>query len=344
MAKISIISPQGTMPGITGLLRPANVATVASNTKLNKKDCRPFRNMGFVNTPEQVGVKQSIYLFGSSVWFAWLTIVDAVKGQVAGDDLNRTYYTGDGAPKITHGGNGTISDIATTGTGGFPRGWRTLGVPAPSAAPTVALGTGGGCSTGLLFGTNWVYRFVTNLGEPGPPSPVSADLLACPNQLITISGLAITPPGGGTYTIAKREIFQAVTGSNGAVKYRLAHTINNAVDTSASFNVTSPLTQLLDSETWNPPPADMHSIHSLPNGNTAGLSGFDVRFAEQNIPHAWPHFTPMDFRGVGLGSFGGSLVIATEGHPYITSGTTPDVLVDNLRKVRYGDKLIWAGQ
>ena len=247
---------------------------------------------------------------------------------MAGDAVERTYYTGDGAPKMTY------SPIATTGAAvGFPKDWRTLGVPAPSAAPTVSLGVGGGCATGLQVATDWVYRFSTNLTEAGPPSPVSVALLVCPGQTISISGLATVPPGGGTYTIAKREIFQSVTGSNGVVKYRLAHTINNATDTSASFAITVPLTQLLDSTGWDPPPSDMHSIISLPNGNTAGLSGFDVRFSEQYLPHAWPHFTPLEFRGVGLGAFGGTLVILTEGHPYMTSGATPEILVDNMEKI-----------
>lgn len=320
MAVLRIANPQGMRPGITPLSRPPNIAATARNCKMWKGDVRPFRNRAFVVTPAIAGVKRSIFRWGSNIWFHWLTDVNVAKGPVSGDDAERVYYTGDGPPKMTY------SPIATTGGAtGFPKSWRTLGVPAPSSAPTVALGAGGGCATSLQSSTSWVYTLVTNLNEESPPSPVSASLMLCPGQTVNFSGLAITPPGGGTYTIAKRNIYQSVTGSNGVVKYRLAHTINDGVSTTAAVTVTGALVTLLPSEGWDPPPADMHSIIAMPNGILAGLSKNDIYFSEPYLPHAWDgeNALSMDFPGVGLGAFGSTLVVATQGHPYIVSGSTP---------------------
>lgn len=330
MAALVIRNPQGQRPGITTLSRAPNIAKTATNCKFWRGDCAPFKNRLFVNTPAIAGTKKSIFKWGSNIWFHWLTDVNVAKGAVSGDTLERVYYTGDGAPKMTY------NAIAITGAAtGFPKDWRTLGVPAPSAAPTVALGAGGGCSTSLQAATDWVYTFETNLGEQSPPSPLSASLLLCPGQTVNFTGLATVPPGGGVHTIAKRKIYQSVTGSNGAVKYRLAHTVNDGTSTTAAVTVTAPLTILIPSEGYFPPPSDMHSIIALPNGIHSGLSKNNVHLSEQFLPHAYDpdNVAALDFPGVGQGSFGSTLVVVTQGHPYIANGSTPKELATNMEKV-----------
>lgn len=72
-------------------------------------------------------------------WFHWLTDVDVVRSPIAGDTTERTYFTGDGAPKMTD------SSLATTGGGtDYPTNALNLGIPAPAAAITAALVTNGG--------------------------------------------------------------------------------------------------------------------------------------------------------------------------------------------------------
>lgn len=75
-------------------------------------------------------------------WFHWTSVVNALKGPVAGDTTERTYFTGDGVPKVTD------SSIATAGGGtDYPNNSYTLGVPAPAAAIVAAAQTRTGAIT-----------------------------------------------------------------------------------------------------------------------------------------------------------------------------------------------------
>lgn len=76
-------------------------------------------------------------------WFHWTAIVNALKGPIAGDTTERTYYTGDGVPKVTD------STIATAGGGtDYPNNSYTLGIPAPAAAIVATPQTRTGAITG----------------------------------------------------------------------------------------------------------------------------------------------------------------------------------------------------
>ena len=59
----------------------------------------------------------------------WLDDVDAVKGSINGDIIERTYFTGDGVPKMTY------SPIVETGGTDYPNNSYELGIPAPDNAP-----------------------------------------------------------------------------------------------------------------------------------------------------------------------------------------------------------------
>lgn len=57
-------------------------------------------------------------------WLSWAGDVDVVRSHIEADQYNRIYYTGDGVPKVR-------------GIDGSEEEWN-LGIPKPSAAPTVA--------------------------------------------------------------------------------------------------------------------------------------------------------------------------------------------------------------
>jgi len=78
------------------------------------------------------GAKKSIYRFGqdrptdTDYWFHWLTNVNVVRGSIADDVSERTYFTGDGVPKMTY------SPLALTGSStNYPLNAYALGVPTP---------------------------------------------------------------------------------------------------------------------------------------------------------------------------------------------------------------------
>lgn len=329
MPTIRLNNFQGIIPGRTYRLNTGNVAEVAKNVKLQKGDLRAFNSTLFVNTPTKVGTKLAIFKWGSNTWFHWLTDVNVVKGPIAGDTLERVYYTGDSEPRMTY------SPLAITGGGSdYPLGYRTLGLPAPSAACTAALGAGGGCDAALEEARIYVYTFVSATGEESAPSPASNTVSACPGQTVNLSSVGTTPPGGGTHEVAKRYIYRSVTASSGATVYKYVGAINDAVTTTyADAALTEDLITIIKSTDWIPPPQNMHSIVSMPNGIHAGLSNNELCFCEPYQPHAYPdkYKLSLDYPGVGLGAFGGFVAVLTKGHPYIAYGTHPKTM--KLEKV-----------
>jgi hypothetical protein len=88
---------------------------------------------------------------------------------------------------------------------------------------------------------------------------------------------------------------------------------------------TAALGEAIPSTTWIAPPGDMHSLRALPNGFMVGASGRELCFCEPSQFHAWPegYRLAVDFDIVGLGVWGGSIVVCTTGVPYLCTGATP---------------------
>lgn len=113
----------GIAPSMDKRLLPDAAAITASNLELRYKDFRP-RKVDGAGTASGVTNPQTIYKFaGGSTFKVHAGDVNYVKGQILEDANERTYYTGDGTPKVT--------DL----TGAI----RTLGVPSPQAAPVVTV-------------------------------------------------------------------------------------------------------------------------------------------------------------------------------------------------------------
>lgn len=102
-----------------------------------------------------------------------------------------------------------------------------------------------------------------------------------------------------------------------------------AEDVGTSYNDTLTDTQIpgdeLISQTWEPPPANLRGLISLPNGAMAGFFDNQLCFSEPYQPHAWPQIyrRATDFEIVGIESFGTTVVACTKGRPYIAQGTEP---------------------
>lgn len=79
---------------------------------------------------------------------------------------------------------------------------------------------------------------------------------------------------------------------------------------------------------YEPPPADMHGILTLPNGAMAGFRGNELLFSEPYQPHAWPasYRFLVESEIVGIAAYGTTVVVATETRPFYADGVTPDVV------------------
>jgi hypothetical protein len=124
--KVTVSGFSGAVNAPHPKLLPETVGTVSWNQKPGRGDFRPWRDPLDVATVP--AGRKTIYRFGRDVaedgryWMSWTGIVHAVRGMVADDTTERTYYTGDGFPKWTD------NTIALAG-GTYPAAWRKLGVP-----------------------------------------------------------------------------------------------------------------------------------------------------------------------------------------------------------------------
>lgn len=311
----------GVAPRFDPRALPDPFAQTATNTKLWDGSLRPWKSTSAVVTPSKVGTKLSIYRFGQDVsneaqyWFHWTTDVDVAKGPIAGDTSERTYFTGDGAPKVTD------SSIALAAGTDYPMNSYTLGVPAPAATPSVAVsGTGSGSPVTKVY----VYTYVTAWGEEGPPSTPSSAVNVQAGQTVTVSNMA-TGPGAG-YNVTAKRIYRTISGQS-TTDYRFVAEVAAATTSYADSiaDSTVALNEALPSLEWSPPPSDMAGLVALPNGIMAGFSKNDLCLSEPFVPSAWPESYRLstDWPVVGLGVIGQSVVILTKGKPYVATGSHP---------------------
>ena len=178
----------------------------------------------------------------------------------------------------------------------------------------------------------YVYTFVNSLGEEGPPSPVSTVIECLDGDTVSVTGLE-TPPSAG-YDITDIRIYRTNSTEDGA-EYQLVKEISVAGSTSDTVDNVD-LGEVLPSASWDPPDSNMVGIISMPNGMMAGFYGKTVYFCEPYFPHAWPtdYDQAVDFEIVGLAAVGNTLIVLTEGHPYMASGVHPSNM--NLRPYKSG--------
>lgn len=309
----------GMVPRLSKRLLPDYGASEAVNCQLRSREARPYNGLLTVNNPSKAGTIKSIYLFGTSTqyWFHWTEDVDVVRGPIAGDATERTYYTGTDAPRVTD------ATLANTGAGtDYPKDSYLLGIPAPAAAPVAALGTGG---SGTARALAYVYTYVSAWGEEGPPSVASNIVSAMPGQTVDLSGMSVAP--AGDYNITAKRIYRVNTGTTG-VAYQFVAEIAVATTTYADAKADSALGEVIPSTEWIAPPASMKGLTALPGGVLAGFTTNELCLSEPYQPHAWPdrYRLTTDFPIVGIGAFGNAVVIATNANPYIAYGSHPSAM------------------
>jgi len=118
---------------MSDLKLPEGEAVTATNLKLGSGDLVPWGDVGQTKAVFDTFKNKTIHLMdnaGSPEWLEWSSVVSVARGTVKGDTRERTYYTGDGFPKMTY------REIAMQGAGPFPTTFRRLGIPAPESACT----------------------------------------------------------------------------------------------------------------------------------------------------------------------------------------------------------------
>ena len=301
------------------MLLPDSVGVTSRNQKPGRGDFRPWKQPSTVATVP--AGRQTIYRMGrdvasdSNYWLSWTGVVHAVRGFDVEDTTERTYYTGDGAPKVT---DNTIALASAP----YPTASRPLGIPAPISAPVAQV------DAGQWSGTNetvfYVYTYVNDWGWESAPSPVSLEVTKPTDATVTLNGFS-SPPAGN-YNINRLRIYRTQTGSTAAEFFFMSEV---ALGTTQVVDSNADLGEVLPTTTWLMPPADLSFLTALWNGMLAGISGNAVRLCEPYTPYAWPiayDVVPADGKPVALGVFGQSLLVLTTGRPVLAQGSAPDAM------------------
>lgn len=312
----------GMSPRTDARLLPDNAAVLAVNAKLQTGALKPYKLPAQVSTLSKVGTIKSIYRFGESVvgeanyWFHWTTDVNVVKGPLSDDPYERTYFTGDGVPKMT------TNEIATQGGTNYPMNSYTLGLPTPASAATATVSGTATDATSLPESRVYTYTYVSALGEESAPVGPSNTVNVQLGQSVLLTGMSSAP--SGAYNVTHKRIYRSVQGT-GAATYLFVAEIPVANTSFTDSVLAENLGESLVSLTWDMPPDDMAGLCMMANGIMAGFSGKDICFSEPFIPHAWPtgYRLQSDHKIVGIGAFGTSLFVGTEAFPYIINGVDP---------------------
>lgn len=168
----------------------------------------------------------------------------------------------------------------------------------------------------------YVYTYVSELGEEGPPSPAS-DVVTIPSGGdVVVDNFATAP--STQRNITHRRIYRANTGTDQTI---FQFVVEIAVGTTTYTDDVADLDlgEVLQTESWDPPDTNLRGIIALPNGGMAGFFGKTVAFSEPNYPHAWPpeYQIAVDYDVVGLGVVPNGVAILTRGPVCIASGDHP---------------------
>ena len=196
------------------------------------------------------------------MWVEWDEDgIKAVEGPIPGDADDRLYWTGETYPRM-----GIYTGLSNWAN----RADYRLGIPAPQAAPTINI-TGTLDTTVTAEETAWVYTFVSEFGEEGPPSEASIVYDFTPStQTATVNVPNFS--GTGDYAFgspAKKRIYRANVGSNATEFQFVAEVLYTATQHADSKEATE-LGEVLPSTTWIGPPDD--DTTNYPDGQLQGLT------------------------------------------------------------------------
>lgn len=296
--KIALEGFGGEIPKTQPRYLQSQYAAAVANARLNRGDLEPMRDAVTIETLGAAADR--IYLYGST-WLSWAVDADAAPGPVAQDRLYIT--TANAAPQLLYSGQ-----------------FHPLALNAPTIVPTLtALSTP---DPALAENIVYSYTWVTSLGEESPPSPLSAALSWSPGVVVRVA-TSTNPPANRLVTT--KRLYRSVTSASGITDlYFVAE--RPVAEASFDHDLTvNPANEPLSSTDYDPPPATMRGIITMPNGIMAAFSGKEVLFCEPYIPHAWPlkYRQTVNDTIVGLAAFGSTLAVLTTGTPYLLQGIHP---------------------
>lgn len=242
-----------------------------------------------------------------------------------------------GSPVNEYESTGYAAEMRYTGGGAGNRltisddGRLTIGVP------TSPVGKPDYTGVGVLEARAYVYTWVSEYGEEGPPSPATLTT-AWSGDPWYVNITAPTAAESLNRNITKARIYRTVTGSGGSTTYFLVEEVAIASTSYTDIKKDDVVANsaILESYFWDAPPSDLDGMSTMPNGIIAGFKNNEVWFCEPYRPHAWPAPYTLTFDAdiVGLGVTGQTLIVLTTSTPYAVTGINPSQMaVSRLKRV-----------
>jgi hypothetical protein len=315
MPAIVIKAFNGIKPIVSPLLLQPGEAQIAENVQLVSGALVPLRSVSAVR-PLTKSSPQTIFRYGDSedeseYWLEFQQDTDVVNSPIPNDQYRRIYWTDGGSPRYA-----TSQQILSGAS--YPSLSSPLGIPAPQ---TAIIASGAEPPDAANSETRaYTYTYVSAYGEEGPAAPPSSLVTIDPNEPVLLQ--AMSTGVGGEYNLVSKRIYRTSTvGSNAEYQFVAEVPVSDTATTDNKEQ--AELGEVLLSKDWVPPPAGMRGLKMMANGVAAAFLENTLYLSEPNLPHAWPHKYPVDFRIVGLSTFRQSVAVLTNGYPFLATGVDP---------------------
>ena len=323
MALIAIKAFGGMVPAVDDRLLPDQNAALAQNSWVYDGKLTGMREPLLVHTLLDPNTRMAYRIprhasraldISDSYWIEFSDPDTKIVPGGVNSDVDPLYYWANGTAPPRYNSRSRI--IAGTTD-------LVLGVPAPGTAPTVVPAGGVSVTTETRA---YVYTHVSSFGEEGPPSDPS---IVTTGKVDDTWAVTVTAVGGDATDrdLTLTRIYRTVTSDQGIATYFFVVELPIATlaynDTITSAVVV--LNEQLTSQEYDPPPLLLEGFTSMPNGMIIGWEENHIWFCEPFRPHAWPasYQLSTQYKIIGIGVYGQTAVIATEGVPYVCSGAHP---------------------
>jgi hypothetical protein len=251
---------------------------------------------------------------GDSTWLEFSDpYTDIVRGPLVNDSFKRWYFCSPSTGLM-------VNSLARLQVGSAA---YKAGVPAPANNVGIAIAGGSG-----QFSTRaYTYTWINIWGEESGPSP-AVTAAGFDNATWTISGINDPTTEFANYVpYQKKQLYRSVTGATGVTTYFRVATIASGTTTFADSATDAAIVGHLQFDNANGviPPADIQGIVAMPNGFLMGWHDSDIYFSEPYKVHSWPpeYVVSAEYPIVGMGVFGQSCAVLTQGYPIVVSGVVP---------------------
>jgi len=218
-------------------------------------------------------------------------------------------------------------DVAPANTFATTGGSWASGIATITVASTFGLRVGEEISVSGVSpaGYNTASAVITELAAGSIKYAVTSD----PGAYASAGTVTKTAPHNTT-SMMKNIYWTETTASGTEYQYVKQVSVATTSTTVAGNTVAG---EVLPSTDWPMPPVGLRGLCQHPSGAMVGFDGNQLCFSEVYKPYAWPNAyrDTTNHKIVGLGVFGTSVLVATEGIPYVSSGVDPSTM--SLTKV-----------